>query len=247
MTDRDRPAASFLERWSRKKIAGEHDPSGAPVQSAAEAGSPSDRSGLPERSAESNIKAPSEASPKTGFDLASLPSLESITAATDIRAFLAPGVPKDLARAALRRAWSADPAIRDFVGLAENAWDFNDPTAIPGFGALPPDYDSKKMLAQIFGDRERPAAAQAQAQQPADMGEGPVGEGNALPPAAMEFASPAPSNEKPDALKLPPEHRQVAQSALAQRGNNIASHDSIADDEMEEPKHRRRHGGALPQ
>ena len=37
----------------------------------------------------------------------------SITAATDIRAFLAPGVPAELTRAALRRAWTADPAIRD--------------------------------------------------------------------------------------------------------------------------------------
>jgi len=35
-----------------------------------------------------------------------------------------------------RRAWAADPAIRDFKGLAENAWDFTDPTAMPGFGEL---------------------------------------------------------------------------------------------------------------
>jgi hypothetical protein len=34
-------------------------------------------------------------------------------------------VPQDLARAALRRAWTVDPAIRDFVGLFENCWDFN--------------------------------------------------------------------------------------------------------------------------
>jgi hypothetical protein len=246
MTDRDRPTSSFLERWSRNKIAGERNPSNTPAEPAAEAGSPSDRSGLPERSAESNITATSEAPPKTGFDLTSLPSLESITATTDISAFLAPGVPKDLACAALRRAWSADPAIRDFVGLAENAWDFNDPTAIPGFGALPQDYDSKRILAQIFGDGERSAAAEASAQQPAGVGKGPVGEGNALPPAATEFASPAPSNEIPDALKLPPERQQAAQAAFAQRGNDMSSHDSIADDEMKEPKHRR-HGGALPQ
>ena len=36
-------------------------------------------------------------------------------------------------RAALRRAWSADPAIHHFVGLTENAWDFNDPSTT-GFG-----------------------------------------------------------------------------------------------------------------
>ncbi|WP_422282997.1 DUF3306 domain-containing protein, partial [Bradyrhizobium sp.] len=51
-------------------------------------------------------------------------------------AFLRKGIPQELGRAALRRAWAADPAIRDFVGLAENAWDFNDPNAMPGFGPL---------------------------------------------------------------------------------------------------------------
>ena len=69
-------------------------------------------------------------------DLSSLPPIESIDAATDITAFLRKGIPQELSHAALRRAWSADPAIRDFVGLAENAWDFNDPNAMPGFGPL---------------------------------------------------------------------------------------------------------------
>jgi hypothetical protein len=35
-----------------------------------------------------------------------LPSIESIVAESDVRAFLAPGVPPELTRAALRRAWS---------------------------------------------------------------------------------------------------------------------------------------------
>ena len=245
MTDRDRPAGSFLERWSRKKIEG--DPSGAPAESAAEPKSPPGESGLPERSAENDIKAQAGASPRTEFDLASLPSLESITAATDIRAFLAPGVPKELTRAALRRAWSADPAIRDFVGLAENAWDFNDPTAMPGFSALTPGYDIKKVLAHIFGDDERPAAAEAWAQQPAATGEVPVAAENALPPATTESASPAPSDEKSDAPKIPAEHQQMAQSILVPRDNNIATHNSLADDEIEKPRRHRRHGGALPQ
>src|SRR6202043_370431 len=95
----------------------------------------------------------------------------SIDAATDISAFLRKGIPQELSRAALRRAWTADPAIRDFVGLAENAWDFNDPTAMPGFSPLPPGYDTKRVLAQIFGDSERPAAAEALAQQPGDTRE----------------------------------------------------------------------------
>ncbi len=76
----------------------------------------------------------SAASP--AFDPASLPPLQSITLGTDIRSFLTSSVPVELTNAALRRAWVTDPAIRDFVGIAENQWDFNDPTAIPGFGPL---------------------------------------------------------------------------------------------------------------
>jgi TorA maturation chaperone TorD len=70
------------------------------------------------------------------FDPASLPPLHSITAGTDIRSFLGSNVPLDLTKAALRRAWVTDPAIRDFIGIAESQWDFNDPAAMPGFGPL---------------------------------------------------------------------------------------------------------------
>src|ERR1700694_2420177 len=66
-----------------------------------------------------------------------LPSIDAITFDTDIRAFLNSRVPAELTRAALRRAWVSDPAIRDFIGIAENQWDFNDPNGIPGFGPLP--------------------------------------------------------------------------------------------------------------
>ena len=62
--------------------------------------------------------------------------IDSIVAGSDIRAFLQSGVPAELTKAALRRAWTTDPAIRDFIGIAENQWDFTDPTSIPGFGPL---------------------------------------------------------------------------------------------------------------
>jgi TorA maturation chaperone TorD len=79
---------------------------------------------------------PTESPASATFDLASLPPLQSINAGTDIRSFLGSGVPVELTRAALRRVWVTDPAIRDFIGIAENQWDFNDPTAMPGFGPL---------------------------------------------------------------------------------------------------------------
>jgi hypothetical protein len=70
------------------------------------------------------------------FDPTSLPTIESIVADSDIRQFLQAQVPEDLTRAALRSAWAADPAIRDFVGIAESQWDFNDHAAMAGFGPL---------------------------------------------------------------------------------------------------------------
>ena len=109
----------FLKRWSRRKQeskAAEQAPS-PPGQTAAASPETAEAASEP-------------------IDLSKLPSIDSITAATDITEFLRKGIPAELSRAALRRAWSADPTIRDFVGLAENAWDFTDPNAIPGFGAL---------------------------------------------------------------------------------------------------------------
>jgi len=85
------------------------------------------------------------------FDPASLPPIESIGAATDVSAFLRPGVPADLTQAALRRAWVADPAIRDFVGPAENAWDFNAPDGVPGFGPLRAIDDVQRLAAMVAG------------------------------------------------------------------------------------------------
>ena len=97
------------------------------------------------------VSADSEATavPEEAFDPASLPSIESIVGDTDILAFLRKGVPAALTQAALRKAWTSDPAIRDFIGIAENQWDFNDPNGIPGFGPLAPTESGVDVLAQI--------------------------------------------------------------------------------------------------
>ena len=97
-----------------------------------------------------SIAKPGQSPPtESPFGAANLPPIESIGAASDIRPFLAPGVPADLTRAALRRAWSTDPAIRDFIGLSENSWDFNAPDGVPGFGSLTP-----QRLARMNGEAE---------------------------------------------------------------------------------------------
>jgi len=87
--------------------------------------------------------------------LLSLDAIDAIDAQTDITVFLRGGVPTELRLAALRRAWSADPAIRDFKGMQENGWDFDRPNGIPGFGELGPEVDVAQMVARIFGDTPR--------------------------------------------------------------------------------------------
>ena len=83
-----------------------------------------------------SVRPRDDAAASETFDLSSLPSIESITSETDVRGFLQSSVPRELTIAALRRAWTSDPAIRDFIGIAESQWDFNDPNAMPGFGPL---------------------------------------------------------------------------------------------------------------
>jgi hypothetical protein len=85
------------------------------------------------------------------LDVSTLPPIDSIVAGSDVKAFLQAGVPAQLARAALRRAWVADPAIRDFIEMAENQWDFTDPGSIPGFGPLTSADDIPRLVAQALG------------------------------------------------------------------------------------------------
>ena len=126
MSEHDDGPGSFLRRWSRRKRAAE-----TPVR---EEWRRSESGGAKASASPVSVEPDMAASP--GFDPTHLPPIESINAASDVRGFLAPGVPVELSRAALRRAWVSDPAIRDFVGLAENQWDFTKPDSVPGFGPL---------------------------------------------------------------------------------------------------------------
>jgi Protein of unknown function (DUF3306) len=127
---------NFLARWSSRKLASR---------------TPAAASEAPQRPREDGVEnaavaapakdaaTPAPTPPGQSFDPAQLPPLDSIGADTDITAFLRREVPPELTRAALRRAWTSDPAIKNFVGLVENGWDFNDPTAMPGFGPITPE------------------------------------------------------------------------------------------------------------
>jgi hypothetical protein len=153
MTDSE----NFLSRWSRRKREAASGRGGANVraqpvppkerEAAAKEGEggPHDRSGdaVSPQSVAHRIPPP--------FDPADLPAVESITADTDIRGFLAAGVPPELARAALRRAWISDPKVRDFVGPADYAWDFNGAGSMDGFGPLEKINEGGRQLARLIG------------------------------------------------------------------------------------------------
>src|SRR6266481_3791358 len=134
---------NFIARWSRRK------------RNAAEEAKPATSTNVGEEPRAGSDPAPvlsgASESSEAAFDLTKLPPIETITADTDIRAFLAPGVPAELTRAALRRAWSADPKIRDFIGLSENSWDFNDPGAMHGFGPLELTEEIRQEIARMIG------------------------------------------------------------------------------------------------
>jgi hypothetical protein len=131
---------NFLERWSRRKREAADDSAPAPQRESPDTQVEQKTNAVGPVSGEPNIAAADKP-----FDVASLPSIDSITAETDVRAFLQAGVPPDLTRAALRRAWATDPQLRDFVGLVENGWDFNDPNAMHGFGPIEPSEVARLM------------------------------------------------------------------------------------------------------
>lgn len=196
----------FLARWSRRKRASKSD--ALPADTAEPAG-------------EASVPSPgAEAEPDV--DLGSLPPIDAITAATNVTAFLRKGVPQELMHMALRRAWSADPAIRDFIGLAENAWDFNDPNAMPGFGPL--DCSQAELAAwvdRIVGGLRNAAEA--------------------LPdtPTALQESSDLPSADLVHSALLAEE---PAQAVITETSASVAPQPTTEAHEVR----RRTHGGALP-
>jgi Protein of unknown function (DUF3306) len=229
----------FLTRWSRRKREAEH------VE-------PRSAQDVPDDAAEREEAkvAAGEGEPEPGeqrppeFDISKLPPIESITASTDIRQFLLPGVPAALTRAALRRAWVADPAIRDFVGLSENAWDFN-AGAIPGFDPSPPTGDMSRMVAKIFGEDRVGNVAAPDAPKAADE------TGAASPraePAAESEAAPAQNDASEDqAVAASESEKELLEPEVAalQKAEDAAAQTEVPESEAPKPA-RRGHGRALP-
>jgi hypothetical protein len=138
MTDSKSAVGNFLQRWSRRKHAAAQPP----------------KDSVEEQSNKDATSAPAEQPPTINPE--TLPPIETIAAGNDIRSFLQPGVPEDVRRAALRRAWAADPAVRDFIGIADNQWDFTAADGVPGFGPLAWTPDVERLVTELFGDTPPP-------------------------------------------------------------------------------------------
>jgi hypothetical protein len=222
MSDED-----FLKRWSRRKREANSEAI-APVEVAPPVETPPvETPAAEERTAAEAL--PPAAEPE--LDLSNLPPIDSITATTDVTAFLRENIPLELSRAALRRAWVSDPAIRDFVGLAENAWDFTDPTAMPGFGPL--DQSPEQIAAMVervvggFRDTAERIETLAGDEIPAE---------NAVPPTASVSQV---RDETADEMSASQEDDADTDAATQPE----ASESEIAEADVPAP---RTHGGALP-
>lgn len=209
----------FLKRWSRRK-------------SEARGDVPSQVAEPPDEGQQASAPAAAEGSAaEPQIDLSLLPSIDSITAATDIRAFLRKGIPQELARAALRRAWTADPAIRDFIGLAENAWDFNDPNAMPGFGPL------ECSAAELGRLVDRVVGGGRKVEQ--DLVKALINPTNIEENSVLSQSS----ESLPEDLA---DQRMADQAApFETRPDHVAPQPQVTD--QADPVQRRKHGGALPQ
>jgi hypothetical protein len=204
---------NFLSRWARRK-----------------------REAETASSIESGVAPQPDLEAEPGIDLESLPSIESITETTDIRGFLRSGVPAQLTRTALRQAWASDPAIRDFIGIAENQWDFNDPNAIPGFGPLRATDDVPALLAQALGRLDRAAEAIP------NLAISPLPKPTAVIASRDELPKQPPSEIRPSA-DLTVGVRDPANEATA--AATPSSVTTVNGDTQ--PAIRRLHGSALPQ
>ena len=179
----------FLSRWSRRKRA------------VVEGRAPEEAALPAEAPPEAVPVAPP--APEDDFDLSSLPPVESLTMESDFTAFLHRKVPQELRTAALRRAWSLDPAIRDFIGPADYAWDFNAPDGVPGF-ALELGGDAMKLLSHALGldaPAPKPAVKMAEAEEPEapTLAEAPTMPAEPALAIPEEAPAPEPAPDAPDA------------------------------------------------
>lgn len=227
----------FLSRWSRRKRGEEVAEPAPPVLAEPEA--------PPEPMLEPVAEAPPS---EPEFDISTLPPIESLDASSDFTVFLKPGVPQALRTAALRKAWLADPLIRDYMSPLDYAWDFNTPGGLPhGFSNVLAETGEalRKLVNQAIGEME------PEEEKPAELPPGGV--------ALAEAPEGDPAPEEGQALvEGPSDFNDMGEmsAVLNDMGEmSVLSPIRLSETPMpvlplvpEEPPQapRRRHGGAMP-
>jgi hypothetical protein len=229
---------NFLARWSRRKVStteqeqSEQDAAPTVAPDAEGRASEDKKSGTAATEPRKETSAPA-------FDPSILPPIESIDAGTDISVFLQAGVPAEMARAALRRAWAADPTIRDFIGLSENSWDFTAPNAIPGFGPLSAE-DASRAMAQLSGKVKDVVERIAAIEPPAEPVQAKIPQKE---PAAQKRTE---SREQGD-LEQNQDKIVDASNSLQRNEEDFATQQNEPESSTNNAPTRRSHGGALPE
>jgi hypothetical protein len=214
---------NFISRWARRKREAGNEKAQGEQPGIADAAKETDDQSASLSSEQSKLTNSDAAE----FDVASLPPIESIEAGTDITAFMRAGVPSELRRAALRRAWSADASIRDFVGVNENYWnDATGPGGVAGFGDLDPGLDVKRMVSDLFGEN---ASQEARS------------ESSDTSPASTAVSQTGLEEKGTNSPDLNTSETAGAESA------KIVATQNQAPSEQAEQKPVRRHGSALPE
>src|SRR6516225_10699079 len=244
---------NFIARWSRRKREAAEDAEATKSSAAPEVAAESAHPIEDRREGGAAPRARDGASdrPQSAPDLTKLPPIETITAESDIRAFLAPGVPPELTRAALRRVWSADPNIRDFIGLSENSWDFNAPGAMAGFGPLEMTEELRRQVVRIVGgdlagdptDPAGPIAAEPQGKSSsAEISTKSTATAAEAPAQQAQSSAPTPQDESTE------KHNERHNSDEPPQRNKsaIASQQSPGSSDNDQLIARRPHGRALP-
>jgi hypothetical protein len=210
----------FLARWSQRKQEARLPEREAPAIDPGVAAEPAAEAASPEE-----------------FDLSSLPTIDELTAETDITAFLRKGVPEHLRNAALRKSWALDPAIRNYVNPAlDYAYDWNTPGGVPGSSELGAGIDVARMVSQIMGTGETPA-------------EPPVSAAEVATEIAND--SEPPGDPKPDMpeqpLRLSGQPANLDEESSREIGQKADSAGSDKAPDSVAPQHIvRRHGSAKP-
>jgi hypothetical protein len=225
-------------RWSRRKLTARKAEALKEEKQAAECGDQD-----AERNDQQPVLSDAASEPEAAETSEPLPLIEDLTPESDLSVFFRKGVPATLRNTALRKMWSLDPLIRDYVGPAEYAWDFNKPGSMLGFGALEAGKSVADFLSKAASSWDTAAEPQTAPRRDAVTSADEDAAGTPqdttaspdLPPEATMPGEPARLPEPPAGLST----SQAAEAATA-----ATEPDAPAESPRKLPASR--HGGALP-